>query len=173
VDVRIIAATNRQLEEAMKDGSLRQDLFYRLNVVRIQLPPLRERKEDIPALVAHFLRQFNRRFRREVTGIEPDALAALTAYDFHGNVRELENLLERAYALGARDPLKLSDLPSLTARAQEPAASNRPLPTLAEVEKDLIVRALQIHQNDKEGAAKALGLSRRTIYRRLKEYGLL
>jgi len=173
VDVRIIAATNRQLEEAMKDGSLRQDLFYRINVVRIQLPPLRERKEDIPALVAHFLRQFNRRFRREVTGIEPDALAALTAYDFPGNVRELENLLERAYALGARDPLKLSDLPSLTARAQEPAASNRPLPTLAEVEKDLILRALQIHQNDKEGAAKALGLSRRTIYRRLKEYGLL
>ncbi len=173
VDVRIIAATNRQLEEAMKDGSLRQDLFYRLNVVRIQLPPLRERKEDIPALVAHFLRQFNRRFRREVTGIEPEALAALTAYDFPGNVRELENLLERAYALGARDPLKLSDLPSLTARAQEPAASNRPLPTLAEVEKDLILRALQIHQNDKDGAAKALGLSRRTIYRRLKEYGLL
>ncbi len=173
VDVRIIAATNRQLEEAMKDGSLRQDLFYRLNVVRIQISPLRERKEDIPALVAHFLRQFNRRFRREVTGIEPDALAALTVYDFPGNVRELENLLERAYALGARDPLKLSDLPSLTARAQEPAASNRPLPTLAEVEKDLILRALQIHQNDKEGAAKALGLSRRTIYRRLKEYGLL
>lgn len=172
VDVRVIAATNRQLEEAMKDGSLRQDLFYRLNVVRIQLPSLRERKDDIPALVAHFLRQFNQRFRREVTGIDPEALAALTAYDFPGNVRELENLIERAYALGARDHLKLSDLPSLTARAQEPASS-RPLPTLAEVEKELILRALQVHKNDKEGAAKALGLSRRTIYRRLKEYGLL
>ncbi|MGH7262884.1 MAG: sigma-54-dependent transcriptional regulator [Candidatus Rokuibacteriota bacterium] len=172
VDVRIIAATNRHLEEAMKDGSLRQDLFYRLNVVRVHLPPLRERKEDIPALVAHFLRQFNQRFRREVTGIDPDALAALTAYDFPGNVRELENLIERAYALGARDSLKLSDLPSLTARPQE-LASTRPLPTLAEVEKDLILRALQIHKNDKEGAAKALGLSRRTIYRRLKEYGVL
>jgi DNA-binding NtrC family response regulator len=172
VDVRIIAATNRQLEEAMKDGSLRQDLFYRLNVVRVHLPPLRERKEDIPALVAHFLRQFNQRFRREVTGIDPDALATLTAYDFPGNVRELENLIERAYALGARDSLKLSDLPSLTARPQE-QASTGPLPTLAEVEKDLILRALQIHKNDKEGAAKALGLSRRTIYRRLKEYGVL
>ncbi len=172
VDVRIIAATNRHLEEAMKDGSLRQDLFYRLNVVRVQLPPLRERKEDVAALVAHFLRQFNQRFRREVTGIDPDALAALTAYDFPGNVRELENLIERAYALGARDSLKLSDLPSLTARPQE-LASTRPLPTLAEVEKDLILRALQIHKNDKEGAAKALGLSRRTIYRRLKEYGVL
>ena len=172
VDVRIIAATNRQLEEAMKDGSLRQDLFYRLNVIRIQLPPLRERKEDIPALVAHFLRQFNQRFRREVTGIDPEALAALMAYDFPGNVREVENLIERAYALGARDHLRLSDLPSLTARAREPA-STRPLPTLAEVEKELILRALQVHKNDKEGAAKALGLSRRTIYRRLKEYGVL
>ena len=172
VDVRIIAATNRHLEEAIIDGSLRQDLFYRLNVVRVQLPPLRERKEDIPALVAHFLRQFNQRFRREVTGIDPDALAALTAYDFPGNVRELENLIERAYALGARDSLKLSDLPSLTARPQE-SASTRPLPTLAEVEKDLILRALQMHKNDKEGADKALGHSRRTIYRRLKEYGVL
>jgi len=172
VDVRIIAATNRQLEEAMKDGSLRQDLFYRLNVVRVQLPPLREHKDDIPALVAHFLRQFNQRFRREVTGIDPEALAALMAYDFPGNVRELENLIERAYALGARDHLRLSDLPSLTAKAREPA-STRPLPTLAEVEKELILRALQMHKNDKEGAAKALGLSRRTIYRRLKEYGLL
>ncbi len=172
VDVRIIAATNRQLEEAMKDGSLREDLFYRLNVVRVQLPPLREHKDDIPALVAHFLRQFNQRFRREVTGIDPEALAALMAYDFPGNVRELENLIERAYALGARDHLRLSDLPSLTAKAREPASTG-PLPTLAEVEKELILRALQMHKNDKEGAAKALGLSRRTIYRRLKEYGLL
>ncbi|OGL01488.1 MAG: hypothetical protein A3J45_14640, partial [Candidatus Rokubacteria bacterium RIFCSPHIGHO2_02_FULL_69_13] len=172
VDVRVIAATNRQLEEALKDGSLRQDLFYRLNVVRVQMPPLRERKEDIPALVAHFLRQFNQRFRREVTGLDPEALAALMAYDFPGNVRELENLIERAYALGARDHLTLADLPSLGAGAKQADAS-RPLPTLAEVEKDLILRALQVHKNDKEHAAKALGLSRRTIYRRLKEYGLL
>ena len=172
VSVRVIAATNRDLEDAVKDGSLRQDLFYRLNVVGVQMPPLRERKDDLPALIAHFLRQFNQRFRREVTGIDPEALAALTAYDFPGNVRELENLIERAYALGARDHLRLADLPSLTARAREPVGG-QPLPTLAEVEKDLILRALQVHKNDKEGAAKALGLSRRTIYRRLKEYGLL
>ncbi len=172
VDLRVIAATNRHLEEAMKDGSLRQDLFYRLNVVRVQMPPLRERKEDVPALVAHFLRQFNQRFHREVTGVDPEALAALMAFDFPGNVRELENLIERAYALGARDHLTLGDLPSLGAGAK-PAESSRPLPTLAEVEKDLILRALQVHKNDKERAAKALGLSRRTIYRRLKEYGLL
>lgn len=173
VDLRVIAATNRQLEEAVKDGSLRQDLFYRLNVVRVHLPPLRERKEDVPALVAHFLRQFNQRFRREVTGANPEALAALMAYDFPGNVRELENVIERAYALGARDHLALTDLPSLSAGAAREVTSSHPLPTLAEVEKDLILRALGMYKNDKEHAAKALGLSRRTIYRRLKEYGLL
>jgi transcriptional regulator with PAS, ATPase and Fis domain len=173
VDVRVIAATNRDLEGAVKDGSLRQDLFYRLNVVRIHMPPLRDRKEDLPALISHFLRQFNQRFRREVTGISPEALATLSAYDFPGNVRELENLIERAYAMGARDHISLSDLPSLTLSSRASSTSARPLPTLAEVEKELILRALSMYKNDKEQSARALGLSRRTIYRRLKEYGLL
>jgi DNA-binding NtrC family response regulator len=173
VNVRVIAATNRDLENAMKEGSLRQDLFYRLNVVRIHLPALRERKEDMSALIAHFLRQFNQRFRREVTGIAPEALAALSAYDFPGNVRELENLIERAYAMGVRDHISLSDLPSLTMSTRTSSTAARPLPTLAEVEKELILRALAIYKNDKEQSARALGLSRRTIYRRLKEYGLL
>jgi DNA-binding NtrC family response regulator len=173
VNVRVIAATNRDLESAMKEGNLRQDLFYRLNVVRIHLPALRERKEDLSALIAHFLRHFNQRFRREVTGIAPEALAALSGYDFPGNVRELENLIERAYAMGVRDHISLSDLPSLTMSTRTSSTSARPLPTLAEVEKELILRALAIFKNDKEQSARALGLSRRTIYRRLKEYGLL
>ncbi len=173
VSVRVIAATNRNIEEVVKDGSLRQDLFYRLNVVRVQMPPLRERKDDLPALIAHFLRRFNQRFRREVTGISPEALATLTAYDFPGNVRELENLIERAYAMGARDHISLTDLPSLTLSERQSPISTRTLPTLAEVEKELILRALALHKNDKEQSARALGLSRRTIYRRLKEYGLL
>jgi DNA-binding NtrC family response regulator len=174
VDVRVIAATNRNLEQAMLQNAFRQDLFYRLNVIRITLPPLRERREDIPALVTHFLRRFNRRFHRDLRGITPDALAALTAFDFPGNVRELENLVERAFAMGARDQITLADLPSLTARAAGlPAISDRSLPTLAEVEKDLILRALALLDNDKEEAARALGISRRTIYRRLKEYGKL
>ncbi len=173
VSVRVIAATNKNLEDAVKDGTLRQDLFYRLNVVRVQMPPLRERKEDLPALISHFLRRFNQRFRREVTGIAPEALAALSAYDFPGNVRELENLVERAYAMGARDHISLTDLPSLTLSARPSPISARTLPTLAEVEKELILRALSIHKNDKEQCARSLGLSRRTIYRRLKEYGLL
>ncbi|HSE93537.1 MAG TPA: sigma-54 dependent transcriptional regulator [Methylomirabilota bacterium] len=177
VDVRVIAATNRNLEQAMHAGTFRQDLFYRLNVIRIVLPPLRERRDDIPPLVNHFIRRFNKRFHRDVRGITPDALSALTAYDFPGNVRELENLIERAFALGSREQLTLADLPSLAARtaavAVPSALESKSVPTLAEVEKDLILRALAVHNNDKEEAARALGISRRTIYRRLKEYGRL
>jgi DNA-binding NtrC family response regulator len=143
------------------------------NVVRVHMPPLRDRKEDMPSLISHFLRRFNQRFRREVTGISPEALATLSAYDFPGNVRELENLIERAYAMGARDHISLADLPSLTLSSRPSSSAARPLPSLAEVEKELILRALSMYKNDKEQSARALGLSRRTIYRRLKEYGLL
>jgi DNA-binding NtrC family response regulator len=181
VDTRVIAATNKNLETAIKDGSLRQDLFYRLNVVRIHVPALRERKPDVPALVTAFVRQFNQRFGREVKGIAPDAMAALLAYEFPGNVRELENLIERAYALGARDQIRLVDLPALGgAPPAEPAvavattvvAAGGAVPTLAQAERDLILRALDIHGNDRAKAARALGLSSRTLYRRLKEYGI-
>ena len=174
VDVRVIAATNRNLEQAMNEGTFRQDLFYRLNVVRISLPPLRDRQEDVPALVNHFLRRFNRRFRRDVRGVAPEALTALMAYDFPGNVRELENLIERAFAMGARDQITLADLSTLARPSGgTPTISTKGIPTLAEVEKELILKALGVFKNDKEAAARALGLSRRTIYRRLKEYGLL
>jgi transcriptional regulator with PAS, ATPase and Fis domain len=174
VDVRVIAATNRNLEQAMTSGSFRQDLFYRLNVIRVHLPPLRERRDDVQGLVNHFIRRFNRRFRRDVRGITDDALLALTAYDFPGNVRELENLVERAFAMGARESITLADLPSLASRpAVAPSIANAPIPTLADVEKELILRALAVFNNDKEEAARALGISRRTIYRRLKEYGRL
>jgi len=174
VDVRVIAATNRNLEQAMHAGTFRQDLFYRLNVIRIQLPGLRERREDISSLVNHFIRRFNKRLRRDVKGISADALSALGGYDFPGNVRELENLIERAFAMGSRDQITLADLPSLTARPSvAPSMSGNTVPTLAEVEKELILRALAVYSNDKEEAARALGISRRTIYRRLKEYGKL
>jgi DNA-binding NtrC family response regulator len=176
VDVRVIAATNRDLERAMTDGSFRQDLFYRLNVVRVLLPPLRDRRDDIPALISHFLRRFNRRFRRDVRGIAPEALAALSAYTFPGNVRELENLVERAFAMGAKDQLTLADLPTLArtpATAAAPVTSVETIPTLADVERELILKSLALLKDDKEAAARALGISRRTIYRRLKEYGIL
>jgi two-component system, NtrC family, response regulator AtoC len=172
IDVRVIAATNRPLEEALRNGALRRDLYYRLNVVRIVVPTLRERKRDIAPLVATFLRQFNQRFGRDVIGVSPEALAAFQAYDFPGNIRELENLLERAYALGVKTEITLADLPALSPRV--PASlSPTDVPTLAQVERELILRALDVYGNDRDQAARALGISRRTIYRRLKEYGVL
>ena len=175
VDVRVIAATNRDLDRSIADGRFRQDLYYRLNVVRVSLPPLRTRREDIPALVNHFLRRYNRRFRRDVKGITQDALAALAAYDFPGNVRELENVIERAFAMGAREQITLTDLPVLGSASVPAVAAptSGSVPRLADVEKDLILRALSFYKDDKEAAASALGISRRTIYRRLKEYGML
>src|SRR5213594_3191402 len=176
VDVRVIAATNRDLDRSIADGRFRQDLYYRLNVVRVSLPPLRARRDDIPALVNHFLRRYNRRFRRDVKGITPDALAALSSYDFPGNVRELENVIERAFAMGAREQITFADLPALGTAVAIPATSSTAtgtVPRLADVEKDLILRALAFYKDDKEAAASALGISRRTIYRRLKEYGML
>jgi DNA-binding NtrC family response regulator len=175
VDVRVIAATNRDLDRSIADGRFRQDLYYRLNVVRVSLPPLRSRREDIPALVNHFLRRYNRRFRRDVKGITPDALATLSGYDFPGNVRELENVIERAFAMGAREQITLADLPPLGTGAVSAVAAPQTgtVPRLADVEKDLILRALAFYKDDKEAAASALGISRRTIYRRLKEYGML
>src|SRR5256886_3847333 len=144
------------------------------DLVRVTLPPLRSRRDDIPPLVNHFIRRFSRRFRREIRGTTPEALAALQAYDFPGNVRELENLIERAFAMGAREQISLTDLPSLTAGQAAPvAATSGAIPQLAEVEKELILRALAFYKDDKEAAATALGISRRTIYRRLKEYGML
>ena len=123
VDVRVIAATNRDLDRTIAEGRFRQDLYYRLNVVRVTLPPLRARHEDIPALVNHFMRRFNRRFHRDVRGIAPEALAMLDTYDFPGNVRELENLVERAYAMGAREQITLADLPTLTRSVATPGAT--------------------------------------------------
>src|SRR3989475_2879075 len=175
VDVRVIAATNRDLDRSIADGRFRQDLYYRLNVVRVSLPPLRARREDIPALVNHFLRRYNRRFRRDVKGITPDALATLGGYDFPGNVRELENVIERAFAMGAREQIGLTDLPVLGNASVSSVSipQSGTVPRLADVEKDLILRALAFYKDDKEAAASALGISRRTIYRRLKEYGML
>ena len=164
---------NRSVDEAVRRGHLRQDLFYRLNVVRITVPPLRERREDIPVLVTHFLRGLVQRTGRVVSGIAPEALAALMRYEFPGNVRELENLLERAYALGARGTIALGDLQPLPASSPDGPVAPGALPTLAQVERDLIVRALAVHGHDRERAARAIGLSRRTLYRRLRRYRLL
>jgi DNA-binding NtrC family response regulator len=169
IDVRIVAATNQNLDEAVRQGKFRQDLFFRLNVVRIEPPPLRKMKQDIPALVMHFIRLLNRRFGRQIAGISPDAMSALMAYDFPGNVRELENIIERAYALGATSQINIKDLPAL--RSVSPSTSNTPS-SLEDLERELIRATMEAHNNDKGKTADALGLSQRTLYRRLKKLGL-
>ena len=173
VDVRVVAATNRDLEQAMAQGALRQDLYYRLDVVRVSLPPLRERREDIPALVHHFIRRFNAKLRRTVRGISPETLAALVTHDFPGNVRELENIVERAFAMGVRDQITLADLPTLGRAPVVAIADEGSVPKLEQVERELIFKALAVFNDDKAAAAEALGISRRTIYRRLREYGVV
>jgi DNA-binding NtrC family response regulator len=173
VDVRVIAATNRDLEQAVREGAFRQDLYYRLNVVRLVVPPLRDRKADLPLLVTHFIRALNDRFGRDVREATPEALALLNTYDFPGNVRELENVLERAYALGVTASITPADLPTLgPAAASAAILPEDRLPTLAEMERELIRRAIRLHPQSRDEAARALGLSPRTMYRRLKEYGL-
>ncbi len=144
---------------------MRSDLYYRLNVVKVVLPPLRERREDVTALVAHFLRDLNDRFGRRVREVSPDAMAMLLAYDFPGNVRELEHLLERAFALGARDVIDSSDLPDL--RSRRTAGEESPL---ERAERETILKTLSRTGGDKDAAARELGISRRTLYRRLRDF---
>lgn len=167
VDVRVIAATNRDIERAVREGKLREDLFHRLNVARIRLLPLRDRVEDIPALVGHFIRQLNARFNRSVRGLTAEAMAALMNYEFPGNVRELANRLEAAYIVGGDEELALSDFPTLASAQRERAPAT--IQRLADMERDAILEALRACDGDKAKAAQALGISLATLYRRLKQ----
>ncbi len=181
VDVRIIAATNRDLASLVKEGRFREDLFYRLNVVRIGLPPLRERREDIPMLAHHFLRKFSGGTTRPITGFVPDALALLQRYHWPGNVRELENAIERAVSL-SHGPLVLpDDLPEAIRNAEavscedavgRDSGKKETLLTLDEVEKRHLMRVLRETGGNKARAAKILGIDRRTLYRMAERFGL-
>jgi len=170
VSMRIIAATNRDLEGAVRQGQFRQDLFFRLNVVQIKLPPLRERKNDILLLVNHFLEKFAESHGKART-ISEDAMARLTAYDWPGNVRELENAVERALALGSGPILHVGDLPSnLQYGPTERLPQNDVLVPLEELERRAIYRALRDAGGDKLAAARLLGIGKTTLYRKLKQY---
>jgi two-component system response regulator HydG len=169
IAVRVIAATNRDLEAAVRQGQFRQDLFFRLNVVQIKLPPLRERKSDIPLLVNAFLEKFNETGR--MRGISEEAMARLIAYDWPGNIRELENAIERAVALGSGPILHVGDLPSglhYAAGDRMPQADE--LMPLEELERRAILRALREAGGDKLAAARLLGIGKTTLYRKLKQY---
>jgi DNA-binding NtrC family response regulator len=170
IAVRIIAATNRDLDAAVRQGTFRQDLYFRLNVVQIKMPPLRERKSDIPILVNSFLEKFNEANGRMRT-ISEDAMARLMAYDWPGNVRELENAIERAVALGSGPILHVGDLPSnMQYGTGERLPERDELLPLDELERRAILRALREAAGDKLAAARLLGIGKTTLYRKLKLY---
>jgi len=180
VDVRIIAATNRDLEQLVKEGKFRDDLFYRLNVVRITLPSLKERQEDIPMLAHHFLQKWGVGATRAVRGFHPDTLTLLQHYRWPGNVRELENAIERAVSLSRGPLLTPDDMPAAIRQAgTEPIQRVEPAEppgeaylTLEEVEKRHLIRVLKEMKGNKVKAAKVLGIDRRTLYRMADRFGV-
>ncbi|HYY42590.1 MAG TPA: sigma 54-interacting transcriptional regulator, partial [Pyrinomonadaceae bacterium] len=172
-DARIICATNRDLEKEVAAGRFREDLFYRLNVIEVHLPPLRERREDIPLLVRHFVTSTAREQAQPEKPLAPAALAALINYNWPGNVRELQNAVERAFTLSS----ERIDLDSLPPRVRDAAGGTLPVrdpdglrPTLAEVERRYIVETLAAVNQDKVRAANILGIDLSTLYRKLKRY---
>jgi len=175
-DVRVLAATNRDLSSEVGYGRFRQDLFFRLNVVRINIPPLRHRLEDLPLLVDHFIRRFNALQGRRITGIGERALGQLMGYDFPGNVRELENAVEHAFVVCGADVIEFEDLPphiigeALPALDEASLAPPRPARPLQDAEAAAIRRALEESGGNRTRAARHLGISRNTLWRKMKRY---
>ncbi len=178
VDVRIIAATATNLAKAVKDGTFRDDLFYRLNVLLIDVPPLRDRKEDIPLLINHFIKKFGKRLNKEVQGVRPEALQALMDYAWPGNVRELENVIERTMVLTERSHLHLSELSDeiqgggLDSESSWPGTGMSMKENTVALEKALIKRALKETDNNRTRTAKLLGISHPTLLSKMKAYGI-
>ena len=177
VDVRLIASTNRNPEEAVRSGQLRQDLYYRLQAGVLQVPPLRDRPEDLPLLVDHFITVFNEKLkpRTPVHGIENDAMAAMRAYQWPGNVRELSNAIEGAFTFGRSATIKLEHLPpaiggAVQISSEKPA--NDEVGSFADAERELIARALETTSGNKLAASKLLKISRKKLYAKITKYGL-
>jgi Response regulator containing CheY-like receiver, AAA-type ATPase, and DNA-binding domains len=173
-DARIIAATNRNLEEEVAAGKFREDLFYRLNVIEIYLPPLRERREDIPLLAKHFAQKIAREQNAPEKSISREAMSALAAYNWQGNIRELQNAVERAFILSSGDEIEAENLPPKILAASRNAFEMRDAagfrPTLEEIERRYILEVLKSVNDDKTEAANILGIDLSTLYRKLKRY---
>ena len=170
-DVRVIAATNKDLGQLVQEGSFRQDLYYRIHVLRIDIPPLAERREDIPLLVDYFISAYNRSQDREMSGLSPEAFTRIMNYDFPGNVRELQNILEHAFVLCDSNTIQSHHLPPyLSQEPVEDVVSVKGNLKIKSVEKALISKALQIHQGNRELAANELGINPSTLYRKIKLY---
>ncbi len=185
VDVRLVAATNRDLKREISEGRFREDLFYRLNVVPVALPPLRERVDDIPMLVEHFIEKYNKRLNKKVQGLEPDALEILQEYFWPGNIRELENMMERMILFADGSIILAKDLPEplketdtikapffTTASAQDASMKDIVKQAAAGLERDLIGKALEETNGNVTQAAKKLKISRKSLQTKMKEFGL-
>jgi Nif-specific regulatory protein len=178
VDVRVIAATNRDLEEAVRQGGFRQDLYYRLNVVSFEMPPLRARREDVPLLASYFAAKYGAKFKRRVTGISPEARALLAAYDWPGNVRELENAVERAVVLGSTERILPEDLPETVLESESSSAAASPAPVtkyhdaVREAKKQLILRTLEQHGGSITEAARSMGVHPNYLHRLISNLNL-
>ncbi|MGA1201855.1 MAG: sigma-54-dependent transcriptional regulator [Planctomycetota bacterium] len=176
VDVRLISATHRNLRERIEAGEFREDLFYRLNVVTVELPPLRERTADIPLIVHHFIEEYARVHQKPVSGISHDALRALTRHPWPGNVRELKNAVENMVVISGNAVLEVEDLPAQIGPTDEPVAGAgedlRVGLTIRELERDLIAATLEAVGGNRKEAAKMLGIGERTLYRKITEYEL-
>jgi two-component system, NtrC family, response regulator AtoC len=174
VDVRLVAATNKQLKKLVTEGKFRDDLFYRLSVVTVDLPPLRERRDDIPLLVRAFLDEFSRENSKQVRELTPEALNVLLAYDWPGNVRELRNAIEQMVVLARTERLTVRDVPAAIRGGTDLTRINvvRTGMTVEDAERQLIVQALKEMDGNRTKAAQKIGISRRTLHRKLKEYGL-
>ena len=174
IDVRVIAATNRDLAESAKNGTFRQDLYYRLNVVSVEMPPLRQRREDIPLLAAYFAARAGERSKRRVLGVAPEARACLINYDWPGNVRELENAIERAVVLGLSDFILPEDLPEAVLETERPAGASLAQyhEAVAEAKKQVILRAVEQAGGSYTGAAKLLGVHPNYLHRLIRNMNL-
>jgi len=172
VDVRVVAATNRDIKKLVDSGQFRNDLFYRLNVVFMDVPPLRERKEDVPPLVRHFIKKYNAVFKKNVKAATNDFLKVLLGYSFPGNVRELENIIERAVALTEKTTLGLEDLPPDLNMLSITSLYSESILCLKDYENDYIKTVYKFSGNNQQRTAEMLGISRTTLWRKLKELGL-
>ncbi len=175
VDVRVIASTNQDVDQAFGNDAFREDLYYRLSVIRIDLPPLRDRIDDIPMLIHHFIAGFNSRFERTVKGLSEDALDALTGYHWPGNVRELQAAIESSFALGKSETILKSDLPGYIIKARHadihpPADGDGQVRTLLETERELLMRALEATKGNKTRAAELMGVSRPRLYKMMHRH---
>ncbi len=173
VDVRIIAATNRNLEEEINNERFRRDLYYRLSVFRIELPSLRNRKDDIPLLADAFIKFYSKKMNKTITFVEPEFFSRLKGYNFPGNIREMKNLIERAFILAEGSTLKESYLPrELLSLQQDDALKNNISLTIEEIEKKHIMNILKQYEGNKTKAAEVLGIGLTTLYRKLQSYGI-